>query len=278
MARISPARALESIDAGAWLGYHPLMSALSSPAQHWYRSAFGRLAAAFWTELIPQARIDDEARFLAAGFAARPRGRLLDLPCGAGRHARALARLGWKVEGFDLSPAMLGALPDQPGDGVALAQGDMITFSAVDRYDGGYCWGNSFGYFSHADSHAFLRNVARALKPGAAFALDYGAVAENLLPSFQPRTELAAAGFRFTAERRYDLAEGVMHIHYRIERGDEIEQFEAAQAVYTTAQVVAMADRAGLALASLHGGIAGEPAAIGRPLVGWFRRRDAIAV
>jgi SAM-dependent methyltransferase len=238
----------------------------------WYETAFGPLTAAFWTALIPAQRVLDEARFLAAALGAPAGGLLLDVPCGAGRQARALAALGFAVEGLDVSPHMLAACPDPLPAGVTLRQGDMLALDAERRYDGAYCWGNSFGYLSDDGSRAFFSRVARALKPGARFALESGAVAENLLPSLEPQSEIRAAGFRFSARRSYDLAGSALHIRYRIERGAEVEEFSARQAIYTTGEVVRMAAAAGLALESLHGGIAGEPPAIGRPMIALLRR------
>jgi SAM-dependent methyltransferase len=248
------------------------MPALSADA-HWYRTAFGPLTAAFWTGLVANERIEQEARFLAAALQAPEGALLLDIPCGAGRHARALGRLGWRVDGLDVSEHMLAATSDAAVDGVTLRQGDMVALEATDRYDGCYCWGNSFGYLSDEDTRSFLRRVALALRPGARFVLESGAVAENVLSTFHASTELAVSGFRFTAERRYDLAESAMHIRYRIEHGGEAEEFVARQSVYTVAEILRMAALAGLALESLHGGIAGEAATIGRPLIAVLRRR-----
>ena len=245
--------------------------------RRWYRDAFGPVCAAFWTALIPDERVADEARFLAGVLAAPAGARLLDVPCGAGRQARALGRLGFVVDGVDITAAMLAAGGGAVA-GVTLRQGDLTALDARDtpdseaRYGGAYCWGNSFGYVSDEESRAFLRAVARALQPGARFVLDAAAVAENVLAAFQPRTELERDGFRFLAERRYDLAASTMQIHYRIERAGDVDEFDARQAVYTAAELLRMARDAGFAVESLHGGIAGEPAAHGRPLIAVFRR------
>jgi len=248
---------------------------MSTPSadERWYRTAFGPITAAFWTGLVPKERVEKEAAFLAATLEAPPGGLLLDVPCGAGRQARALGRLGFRVEGVDISEHMLAASGEPPVDGVSFRQGEMTAITATNRYDGAICWGNSFGYLSDADSRAFIAGVARALRPGARFVLESGAIAENILAAFQPTTEMTVAGFRFSAERRYDVAASAMHIRYRIERGVEAEEFTARQAVYTAAEVLRMAEQAGLTTESLHGGIGGEPAGLGRPLIAVFRRR-----
>ncbi len=238
----------------------------------WYRNAFGPLCAAFWTALIPDERVDAEARFLATALAAPAGGRLLDVPCGAGRQARALARLGYYVDGVDVSEAMLAGAGAPDVDGVTLRQGDLTALAAERHYDGAYCWGNSFGYVGDDESRAFLRTIAAALVPGARFVLDAAAVAENVLTAFSPRSEVERNGFRFVAERRYDLPASTMHIHYRIERGGEVEEFDARQAVYSAAELSRMAAAAGFGVESLHGGISGEAAALGRPLILVLRR------
>jgi SAM-dependent methyltransferase len=240
--------------------------------ERWYDGAFGPLTAAFWAALVPDPRIEEEAAFLAQALRPPTGGLLLDVPCGAARHAAALARRGFQVEGLDLSLAMLAEAQKQATPGVSVRRADMTQLDARERYDGAYCWGNSFGYLAHDESRRFLVRVVAAVKPGGRFVLESGAVAENLLPAFAPRTELDQAGFRFTAERRYEAAEGAMHIRYRIERAGEVEQFVAHQAVYTVGEILRMTTEAGLLAESLYGGLAGEPAGIGKPLVAVFRR------
>jgi hypothetical protein len=102
--------------------------------------------------------------------------------------------------------------------------------------------------------------------------LEVAAVAENVLRSFQPESSLQAGDYAFSARRRYDMAESAMHIAYRIARGGEAEEFVARQTVYTSAELIRMARAAGLDLVALHGGIAGEPADLGRGLIAVFAR------
>jgi len=249
-----------------------MSSATISADDRWYRTAFGPITAGFWTGLVPRERVEKEAAFLAATLQAPAGGLLLDVPCGAGRQARALGRLGYRVDGVDISEHMLAASGEPPAAGVTLRQGEMTSIADEEKYDGAICWGNSFGYLPDAESRAFVAAVGRALRPGARFVLESGAVAENILAAFQPTTEMTVSGFRFSAERRYEMGESAIYIRYRIERGGEAEEFTARQVVYTVAEIVRMAAAAGLATESLHGGIAGEPAGLGRPLVAVFRR------
>lgn len=53
----------------------------------------------------------------------RTGGRVLDLACGGGRHARLLARLGYHVEAVDRDPSLLGKMSDMAD--VSVRQADL---------------------------------------------------------------------------------------------------------------------------------------------------------
>lgn len=98
---------------------------------------------------------------------------VLDLACGAGRHAAALERAGARVIGLDLSPAML--LRAQRRVAAPLVRGDMRrlpfrtgSFGLVVNLF------TSFGYFRSDEEHGrVMREVADVLVPGGRFVIDY---------------------------------------------------------------------------------------------------------
>ena len=92
--------------------------------------------------------------------------RVLDLACGAGRHAAELERLGARVVGFDLSPSMLHRA--RAGVRGPLVRGDMRALPfragsfalAVNLF-------TSFGYFRDDKEHGLVvRQVVDSLRPG----------------------------------------------------------------------------------------------------------------
>lgn len=123
-----------------------------------------------------------EAAFLA-GLA--PRGsKALDLGCGNGRTARALARHGLSVLGVDIGPGAIAvATAGPPSPRLAFRLGDLRTDAYPEGpFDLAYSIDGTLAGFRPARLLAILRRVRRALRPGATLVLDLPseAMAESL--------------------------------------------------------------------------------------------------
>lgn len=97
---------------------------------------------------------------------------MLDVGCGAGRHARALSAAGARPIGVDLSAALLRRAR---AAGVPLVRADMRHLPVRPRsMDLVVNLFTSFGYFERDEEHAgVIRGVADCLVPGGWFALDF---------------------------------------------------------------------------------------------------------
>lgn len=102
--------------------------------------------------------------------------KVLDIACGAGRHALELARLGYCVTGNDLSPFLLETARQEAlacSIGLALTCCDMRELPDNGGYDLVVQLFTSFGYFeTEEDDLRVLGNVRQALKPGGWYVLD----------------------------------------------------------------------------------------------------------
>jgi len=127
------------------------------------------------TEKVTDEYIAREVRFIEESLGVEDGGALLDLACGAGRHAVELARQGYEVVGFDLSLPMLARAGEEAQDRHAklnFVQGDMREMAFDEQFDGVYCWNTSFGYFEEDKNAQVIDRVHRALKGGGLFLLD----------------------------------------------------------------------------------------------------------
>ncbi|HEY8108989.1 MAG TPA: methyltransferase domain-containing protein [Patescibacteria group bacterium] len=116
-----------------------------------------------------------EVGFLLDHAGLAPGDRVLDIPCGHGRHAVELAQRGIHVTGVDLSqPALARAAAAswEAGVDLRLEQQDTREASLEARFDWAITLFNSLGYGEKTDDRATLRRIASALKPDGALILE----------------------------------------------------------------------------------------------------------
>lgn len=236
---------------------------------NWQKEFFShRVVLDLWRKAVSAEQTAREADFLERMLG--PRSRLLDAPCGFGRHAVELARRGCRVTGVDLSDAYVREAREavrSAGIVAEFVEGDMRTLEYPAEFDGAYCCGNSFGYFDHAGITAFVSGVARALKPGGRFVLDSGTVAESILPTLKEREWMKVDDILFAIENRYDPVESCLETEATFIRGDESETHKWWHCVYTVAEIRRLLGRAGLETIHLFSSTDEQPYRLGSPLL-----------
>ena len=135
-----------------------------------FDAAYVRHLRAQWSNALTR----KQAAFVVKALGLSRGSRVLDVPCGFGRHTRLLARRGMLVVGVDLSPAMLaearrgGAAPR-----LTFVRGDMRRLGYESEFDAVVNLYTSFGYFSPRENLDVLRRMARALRPGGRILIDH---------------------------------------------------------------------------------------------------------
>jgi SAM-dependent methyltransferase len=227
----------------------------------WAEGFFSGLFVEFWLRVPTEEQTRQEADFLQQHLRLTPGARVLDVACGGGRHACALAGRGFRATGVDASPEFLAAaraLSARKGVDVAWEQRDMTDLPWPAEFDGAYCFGNSFGYYDDDANARFLRAVAAALKPGGRFAIDYGAVAEALLPNFQERMWVPFGDMHFLREARYDPARARYESDYTLIQGGRSEKKTAGQRVYLFRDLCRLMDESGFTEMQGFGSLTGD--------------------
>lgn len=126
---------------------------MSSGYSRRWRSVFGEVAPL---------RTDADVEFLRGVLPLPEYRRVLDVPCGEGRHVRALSALGYEVVGVDNDPAVSPAI---------LA--DLRELGSLPaRFDAVINMWASFGYFDTATNERILASLAGRLRPGGRLVLD----------------------------------------------------------------------------------------------------------
>ena len=228
----------------------------------WFETFFQGPAVEFWTRAMTPALTLADVDFLDKTFDVKPGARLLDVPCGNGRHSIELARRGYRVTGIDLSEELLQASRSQLDSDWRF--GDMRALQLEpSTFDGAFCFGNSFGYLDYAGVAAFLSALAAALKPGARLVIETGMTAESILPTMVQKRWHRFGDLIILSENRYDPWESCLHIDYTFVRDGTIETRPTAHYVFTAAGLRRMLDAAGFSTLAFHG--TSEPYQLGSP-------------
>ncbi|MDP9362294.1 MAG: class I SAM-dependent methyltransferase [Acidobacteriota bacterium] len=235
-------------------------------SNEWFQDFFDGLAMDFWIAVASSG--DSDLQFLESVFGAPDDRDILDVACGAGRHSIPLARRGYSVTGVDLSSSFLGeARRRAEAEQLAITwhRGDMRELPWRDRFDGALCFGNSFGYCDRAGTRAFVRSLANALKPGAAFVLETGAMAESLLPALQTQRWMEVGDILFFSSATYEASLSRLDVEYSFLREGVRETRMAHTWIYTIGEVRELFASAGLTVEQLCASTAGEPFRLGDP-------------
>ena len=227
----------------------------------WYQDFFNGLAVDFWMAAAPPP--DDDIAFLRSVFPEN--GEVLDVACGAGRHAIPLARAGYRVTGVDISADCLARARKASDAAIEWQQRDMRDLPWQSRFEGALCFGNSFGYVGREGTRASIASIAKALKPGARFVLDIGSAAESILPSVPQRRWMTFGDILFLSAATYDASASRLDVEYTFIRGNVRETKTAHTSVFTTGELRDMFEASGLEVESMLASPSGDPFRLGSP-------------
>jgi cyclopropane fatty-acyl-phospholipid synthase-like methyltransferase len=179
---------------------------------NWYRTFFTPSVMRFWEAAVPPAATENEVAFVVRHAGVHPPARILDVPCGNGRHALALAKAGFTVTGIDFAPAAVDRAQraaHTAGVTVRFEHSDMLELEVDEPGDALICMGNSIGYCEPALTGQLLRRFASAVRVGGRLILDTSICAESLLP-IQPHRTFSFEGGTYEQEIVYDAAQSIV--------------------------------------------------------------------
>lgn len=219
----------------------------------WYELSFGEDYLLVYKHRDAQGAKQEVHRMigwlqLAAG------AKVLDLCCGMGRHSLALAEVGYKVTGVDLSEVLLReAKRLDAEDQITWHQADMRRLPLQNgEFDAVVNLFTSFGYFREDEEQIkVLREAARVLKPGGRFLLDFlnpAYTAAHLVPNSEREDE----GQRIVERRRIEDGYVVKDIAISTPGGQPRHYMERIK-LYGLEDFRHMLKEAGLELQNVHG-------------------------
>ncbi len=224
----------------------------------WFDQKFGPHTVPLYRDEVRNTDAQVESLADVAGSAAA--GPLLDLCCGWGRHARALARRGYRVVGLDGSRYFLEKLSaemtsaDRPH--LAPVRGDMRCLPlAAGSMASVFQLYTSFGYGTAApDDMEVLSGVYRVLKPGGCYLLDminWTLARRAFDGNFEEEYEEFDVVEQCRIDPRLDLLRIKRALLYRDGRRPHIYEFEIR--MFSRARLAAMLEEAGFRVVDFWG-------------------------
>jgi SAM-dependent methyltransferase len=184
---------------------------------NWYEAWF----SSGYYETLYEHRNSDEANLFLdnlfeAGWIPRT-GKVLDAPCGTGRHAHWFSSRDYRVTGLDLSEPFIKKAKDLEQSGKAeFFRHDLRYPFRTNYYDLALNLFTSLGYFAtRREDEKILINFYHALKPGGTFVLDF-LNADFVVAALKREEEVVKKGqTEFAIRRTFENKHLIKKIHIK---------------------------------------------------------------
>jgi SAM-dependent methyltransferase len=222
-----------------------------------------------WLALYqPMLSHDKSARqvdFIEHVLSLKRGSRILDIPCGHGRHAVEFARRGYEVVGVDLNNFFLRMAREtaqREKVSLNLHQSDMREVLFDGEFDAVLNLFTSLGYFDDdSDDENILHRLSRSLKSAGNLLLDF-INRDHLVRTFRPRWERELSdGSVLITEPEYDMVRGrcVARRSIILKGGRRPEKLTSlTYRMYTPTELIKMGRKAGLSFKQAYGDFNGS--------------------
>lgn len=228
--------------------------------EEFFRTFWPRVGPAVTAHRVETNAVED-VRSLLRLLQLRRGARILDVPCGYGRHAIELARRGFRVTGVDISSELLARARRAARANRVEAEfrrGDMRRLTYRGQFDAVLNLFTSFGYFGDAADLRVLERFRRALRPGGWVVLHL-VNREWLVRNYQPRWQVRMGDYIVSQKRRMDFATGIHIADWEARQGRRVWCGRTRMRLYACHELVRMAKQAGFSRVRFFGDLRGRP-------------------
>lgn len=185
---------------------------------------------------------------------------VLDMACGAGRHAIAFANKGFKVTAVDLSQRLIKEARKNAldaGVNINFVLSDILDYETNLQFDLAVNLFTSIGYFENDDeNYAVIKKAYSLLKKDGYFVLDYFNK-EFLIKNLVPTTIISENGSKITQNRT--ISENRIVKKISIEKNGSIDEFYESVRLYSYEEMSRMLIQTGFNIKKEMGDFYGNP-------------------
>jgi len=227
---------------------------------YWWKKAFGEIYLSAFDSLYSRARTAREVGFLIKMLHLRQNEKILDIPCGQGRHSIEFAKRGFHVTGVDFSPTLIRVSSDRARAQHVVPRfirGDIRSVQLRERYDAILVLGNSFGYFSDSDNEKVITNLSRFLARGGFLVLDLPNTVGMLRRLETKRKLQIPHGYILVDETLFDPRNLTVQLRWTIVQSGKRTIFPGRLRLYTFPEIRTLLLKNGLRVTKLFGSFGG---------------------
>lgn len=209
-----------------------------------------------WRAIIPAQLTEREVKFMLDYFDLKPGDEVLDMMCGYGRHALALAEKGIRVTAVDNLPeyiteihskALAAELPVTP----LLA--NIIEYRPSGQYKLVICMGNSLNFFDAGNTVKLLEYWADALMPGSHLLINSWSLAEIVIPQFAEKSEAMQGDLKIISQSKYLFQPTRVETETQmIDPNGSVETKIAVDYIFSVNEIEQLLKKAGFALREIY--------------------------
>ena len=238
-------------------------------SERFFREAWPQISQAFESPTDAASEVE----WISGLAGLEPGARVLDAPCGFGRHSIELARRGFRVTGVDFSETELTRArkaAEEAGVALTLVCQDIRDMEFPGEFYLAVNLFSSIGYFSDDEDRLVIDRFWRALKPGGVFVLDTRN-RDQLVRSLPPEERKRVNGWTLRIENEFDPATSRWRARWwRLKRaskkgegGELIGESEIR--LYSAHELSAMLRPERWGRVELYGGLDGTPFSLDSP-------------
>jgi 2-polyprenyl-3-methyl-5-hydroxy-6-metoxy-1,4-benzoquinol methylase len=144
-----------------------------------------------WKTIIPAELTAKEVEFMLPYFKLQPGNKVLDIMCGYGRHAIALAEKRMEVTAVDNLEEYITEIKKTAAERslrVNAIKAGIVNYIPEEQFDLVICMGNSLNFFPEEDVQKIFAHIADHLQPGGHLLINSWSIAEIAFKNFTTNT------------------------------------------------------------------------------------------
>jgi cyclopropane fatty-acyl-phospholipid synthase-like methyltransferase len=208
-----------------------------------------------WKSIIPSELTVKETEFIIEYFNLVPGKKVLDLMCGYGRHAIALANAGIEVTAVDNLSDYITEIKEAASENqlpINAINSDVMQFTTDAKFDLVICMGNSFNFFNPEESENLLAKIYSFLNEKGQLLIHTWSIAEIAIPQFKEKSWAEINGLKYLTSSKYLFSPTRIETETIIIGPKSTETKIAVDYIFSLAEITTLLKRNGYILKEIY--------------------------